>query len=91
MTGTAMLRYLLRLKGAIAPGGLNALCDELLQRVNPSLAEPRVQDQWFGRWSLAAACGPQHAHHRDRMDYAKPCSAHQVTSPCLIYPRFGPV
>jgi ABC-2 type transport system ATP-binding protein len=41
MTGTAMLRYLLRLKGVTAPGGLNALCDELPQRVNLSLAARR--------------------------------------------------
>ncbi len=38
LTGTAMLKYLLRLKGVTAPGGLDALCDELLQRVNLTFA-----------------------------------------------------
>lgn len=34
LTGRAMLGYLLRLKGVKAPGGLKALADELLERVN---------------------------------------------------------
>jgi ABC-2 type transport system ATP-binding protein len=34
LSGKAMLRHLLLLKGVSAPGGLNALCDGLLERVN---------------------------------------------------------
>jgi ABC-type multidrug transport system ATPase subunit len=41
LTGVAMLRYLLRLKGVSAPGGLGSLCDELLQRVHLTFAARR--------------------------------------------------
>ncbi len=34
LTGRAMLAHLLRLKGVSAAGGVNGLCDELLERVN---------------------------------------------------------
>ena len=34
LTGKTMLRHLLLLKGIDAPGGLSALCDSLLERVN---------------------------------------------------------
>ena len=36
-----MLRYLLRLKGVTAPGGLDALCGDLLEQVNLSFAADR--------------------------------------------------
>src|SRR5271157_103940 len=36
-----MLRYLLRLKGVTSPGGLNALCNELLEQVNLTFAARR--------------------------------------------------
>jgi ABC-type multidrug transport system ATPase subunit len=41
MTGEKMLGYLLKLKGVAAPGGLKALCGELLERVNLSFAARR--------------------------------------------------
>jgi len=45
LTGTAMLSYLLRLKGVTAPGGLNALCDELLEQVNLSFTDDFYEGQ----------------------------------------------
>jgi ABC-type multidrug transport system ATPase subunit len=48
LTGRAMLRYLLRLKGVHAPGGLNGLCDELLQRVNLTFAAGRKVKTYSG-------------------------------------------
>lgn len=48
LTGTAMLRYLLRLKGVTAPGGLNALCEALLGRVNLSFAARRKVKTYSG-------------------------------------------
>lgn len=41
LTCRAMLIHLLRLKGVRAPGGLNRLCDELLERVNLTHAAKR--------------------------------------------------
>lgn len=41
LTGEKMLAYLLKLKGVSAPGGLKALCGELLDRVNLSFAAKR--------------------------------------------------
>jgi ABC-2 type transport system ATP-binding protein len=41
LTGAAMLRYLLRLKGVSGPRGVGALCDELLERVNLTFAAGR--------------------------------------------------
>jgi len=48
LTGTAMLRYLLRLKGVTAPVGLNALCGELLEQVNLSFAADRKVKTYSG-------------------------------------------
>ncbi len=48
LTGAAMLKYLLRLKGVAAPGGLNALCDELLERVHLSFAARRRVKTYSG-------------------------------------------
>jgi ABC-2 type transport system ATP-binding protein len=48
LTGRAMLRYLLRLKGVNAPGGLDSLCDELLQRVNLTFAARRKVKTYSG-------------------------------------------
>ncbi len=48
LTGTAMLRYLLRLKGVTAPGGLSALCGELLEQVNLSFAANRKVKTYSG-------------------------------------------
>ena len=48
LTGTAMLKYLLRLKGVTAPGGLNSLCEELLQRVNLTFASRRKVKTYSG-------------------------------------------
>ncbi|WP_435008213.1 ABC transporter ATP-binding protein [Tundrisphaera lichenicola] len=41
LTGEKMLAYLLRLKGVRAPGGIKALCGELLERVNLTFAAKR--------------------------------------------------
>src|SRR5262249_22890399 len=41
LTGEAMLLHLLRLKGVRAPGGLKAVCGELLERVNLTFAARR--------------------------------------------------
>ena len=41
LTGHAMLKYLLKLKGVTSPGGLNRLTDELLEKVNLSFASKR--------------------------------------------------
>ena len=43
-----MLEYLLRLKGVSAPGGLRALCRELLERVNLSFAARRKVKTYSG-------------------------------------------
>ena len=48
LTGTAMLKYLLRLKGVTAPGGLNTLCKELLARVNLTFAARRKVKTYSG-------------------------------------------
>ncbi|MCA9782926.1 MAG: ATP-binding cassette domain-containing protein [Candidatus Cloacimonetes bacterium] len=48
LSGRAMLAYLLRLKGVSAPGGLNRLCDALLERVNLSAAAHRRVGDWSG-------------------------------------------
>ena len=48
LSGTAMLRHLLRLKGVSAPGGLNALCGELLDRVHLSFAAGRKVKTYSG-------------------------------------------
>jgi ABC-type multidrug transport system ATPase subunit len=48
LSGAAMLRYLLRLKGVRAPGGLNAICDELLDRVHLSYAAGRKVKTYSG-------------------------------------------
>ena len=43
-----MLEYLLRLKGVSAPGGVRALCRELLERVNLSFAARRKVKTYSG-------------------------------------------
>jgi ABC-type multidrug transport system ATPase subunit len=48
LTGAAMLEYLLRLKGVHAPGGLKALCRELLDRVHLSFAAARKVKTYSG-------------------------------------------
>ena len=48
LTGEKMLEYLLRLKGVSAPGGLRALCRELLERVNLSFAARRKVKTYSG-------------------------------------------
>ena len=48
LTGAAMLRHLLRLKGVSAPGGLDALCGELLERVHLSFAAGRKVKTYSG-------------------------------------------
>jgi ABC-2 type transport system ATP-binding protein len=48
LTGERMLEYLLRLKGVRAPGGLRALCRELLDRVNLSFAARRKVKTYSG-------------------------------------------
>jgi ABC-type multidrug transport system ATPase subunit len=48
LSGEAMLAYLLRLKGVHAPGGLRALCGELLDRVNLSFAARRKVKTYSG-------------------------------------------
>jgi ABC-type multidrug transport system ATPase subunit len=48
LTGSEMLKYLLRLKGVTAPGGLNVLCDALLERVNLAFAAGRKVKTYSG-------------------------------------------
>lgn len=48
LTGEAMLAYLLRLKGVRAPGGMKALCRELLERVNLTFAAKRKVKGYSG-------------------------------------------
>jgi ABC-type multidrug transport system ATPase subunit len=48
LSGERMLEYLLRLKGVRAPGGLRALCRELLDRVNLSFAARRKVKTYSG-------------------------------------------
>lgn len=48
LTGRAMLAHLLRLKGVRAPGGMNRLCDELLERVNLAYAAKRKVGGYSG-------------------------------------------
>jgi ABC-2 type transport system ATP-binding protein len=48
LTGEKMLEYLLRLKGVSAPGGLRALCRDLLERVNLSFAGRRKVKTYSG-------------------------------------------
>lgn len=48
LTGRAMLRHLLVLKGVQAPGGITALCDALLARVNLSSAADRKVKTYSG-------------------------------------------
>jgi len=48
LTGEAMLVYLLRLKGVEAPGGLNALARDLLERVNLGAAARRKVKSYSG-------------------------------------------
>jgi ABC-2 type transport system ATP-binding protein len=48
LTGEKMLAYLLALKGVSAPGGVRALCRELLERVNLSFAARRKVKTYSG-------------------------------------------
>jgi ABC-type multidrug transport system ATPase subunit len=48
LTGERMLRYLLRLKGVRAPGGLSALCGDLLARVHLDFAARRKVKTYSG-------------------------------------------
>jgi ABC-type multidrug transport system ATPase subunit len=48
LTGEAMLAHLLKLKGVDAPGGLKALCGELLERVNLTFAARRKVKTYSG-------------------------------------------
>ncbi len=48
LTGEAMLLHMLRLKGVAAPGGLRALCAELLDRVNLAGAARRKVTTYSG-------------------------------------------
>ncbi len=48
MTGAGMLKYLLRLKGVSGPTGVDALCDQLLERVNLSHAARRKVKTYSG-------------------------------------------
>ncbi len=48
LSGRAMLRYLLELKGVDAPGGLGRLTDELLGRVNLTFAAKRKVKTYSG-------------------------------------------
>jgi ABC-2 type transport system ATP-binding protein len=48
LRGEAMLAYLLKLKGVQAPGGMKALCRELLERVNLSFAARRKVKTYSG-------------------------------------------
>jgi len=48
LTGEAMLAHLLKLKGVWAPGGIKALCRELLDRVNLTFAARRKVKAYSG-------------------------------------------
>jgi ABC-2 type transport system ATP-binding protein len=48
LTGRAMLAHLLRLKGIEAPGGMQKLCDGLLERVNLTFAAKRKVREYSG-------------------------------------------
>ena len=48
LSGEGMLMHLLKLKGVTAPGGLKALCGELLERVNLSFAARRAVKGYSG-------------------------------------------
>jgi ABC-type multidrug transport system ATPase subunit len=48
LTGERMLEYLLELKGVRAPGGVRAICRELLERVNLSFAARRKVKTYSG-------------------------------------------
>jgi ABC-type multidrug transport system ATPase subunit len=48
LTGEKMLLHMLRLKGVRAPGGLKALCGELLERVNLTFAAKRKVKTYSG-------------------------------------------
>jgi ABC-type multidrug transport system ATPase subunit len=48
LTGRAMLKHVLRLKGVRAPGGLRRLCNELLERVNLTAAAGRKVSGYSG-------------------------------------------
>jgi ABC-type multidrug transport system ATPase subunit len=48
VTGERMLDYLIRLKGVSAPGGVRALCRELLERVHLSFAAKRKVRTYSG-------------------------------------------
>ncbi len=48
LTGQAMLKYLLKLKGISGPRGLNDLTRQLLERVNLSFAAGRKVKAWSG-------------------------------------------
>src|SRR4029079_34784 len=48
LTGVAMLRHLLRLKGVRAPRGERALCGELLERVHLTAAARRKVKTYSG-------------------------------------------
>ncbi len=48
LTGEQMLTYLLKLKGVEAPGGLKALCAQLLDRVNLTAAAKRKVKTYSG-------------------------------------------
>jgi ABC-type multidrug transport system ATPase subunit len=48
LTGERMLEHLLRLKGAAGPGGVHALCTELLERVHLSFAARRKVKTYSG-------------------------------------------
>jgi ABC-type multidrug transport system ATPase subunit len=48
LTGAAMLKYLLRLKGVGAAGGIDAVCDELLERVHLTHAAGRKVKTYSG-------------------------------------------
>lgn len=48
LSGEAMLTHMLRLKGVEAPGGLPALCGELLDRVNLTFAAQRKVKSYSG-------------------------------------------
>ncbi len=48
LTGHAMLKYLLKLKGVTSPAGLDKLTDELLQKVNLAFASKRKVKAYSG-------------------------------------------
>jgi len=48
LTGEKMLRYLLELKGVHGPGGMGAICQKLLERVNLSFAARRKVKTYSG-------------------------------------------